>query len=305
MDILITGINGFIGRNIAIKLIKAGHRIIGVGNKAYSELNKICEYHPVSVLDQIEINKLVNDVDLVIHLAAITAHKEIVDNKFETLEINLNGTKNILNAFNDSKKAKKFIYASTGKVYGKINNLPLTEESLTSPLNILGKSKLIAEKLIDFYSNNNKTYVVFRIFQAYGPGQIKSFLIPTIISQLDFKTSNTQTVSLGDIRAQRDYVFIDDISSAFKAVINSDLPKGMNIFNLSSSLPKSANDIILLIERLFGLRIKVNVDKNLLRNDEESVEYGSYEKANKELGWEPSTSIEDGLIATINSYLDN
>ncbi len=300
MDILITGINGFIGRNIAKNLTKAGHRIIGIGTSKHSELGKICEYHAVSVLDQFVLNQLINEADLVIHLAAITAHKEIIDNKFQTLDINLNGTKNILNAFNASKKAKKFIYASTGKVYGKINSLPLTEESQTFPLNILGKSKLIAEKLIDFYSNNEKTYVVFRIFQAYGPGQLKSFLIPTIISQLNFKTSNTQYLTLGDIKAKRDYVFIDDISSAFKCVINSDLPKGINFFNLSSSIPRSANDIIFLIEKLFGLKIKVNVDQNLLRTDEESIEFGSFQKAKKELSWTPSISMEEGLLKTIN-----
>ncbi len=299
MNILITGINGFIGKNIAANLSKSGHHIIGVGTSKKSELSTICEYHSVSVLDQKVIYKLVEDVDLVIHLAAITAHNEIVDNKFETLDINLNGTKNILNAFNKSKKAQKFIYASTGKVYGKINNLPLTEESATSPLNILGKSKLIAEKIIDFYSNHEKTYVVFRIFQAYGPGQLKSFLIPTIFSQLDLKNNGTQSLTLGDIKAKRDYVFIEDISSAFEAVVNSDLPKGINLFNLSSSIPKSAEEIISMIERLFGLNIKVNVNKKLLRSDEESIEYGSYEKAWKELGWQPLISMEDGLMKTI------
>ena len=132
---------------------------------------------------------------------------------------------------------------------------------------------------------------------------LKSFLIPTIISQLDFKTSETQFLTLGDIKAKRDYVFIDDISLAFKSVINSDLPKGINVFNLSSAIPKSANDIILSIEKLFGLKVKVNVDKNLLRTDEESIEYGSFQKAKIELAWEPTISMEDGLKKTVKSSI--
>ena len=302
MDVLITGINGFIGKNIANNLFKKGHKIIGVGTSEKSELTKICEYHSVSVLNQKEINSLVKNVDIVIHLAAITAHSEIVDKKFKTLDINLNGTKNILNAFNESKRAKKFIYASTGKVYGKIQSLPLTEESLTSPLNVLGKSKLIAEKIIDFYSNQSKTFVVFRIFQAYGPGQLKNFLIPTIISQLNFNNSKNQVITLGDIKAKRDYIFIEDISSAFVAAVNNDISKGINIYNLSSSIPQSANEIIQVIEKLFNLKIQVQVNKNLLRNDEESIEYGSFEKVKKDLGWKPIISIEDGLIKTIKSF---
>ncbi len=301
MDILITGVNGFIGKSIAKSLLNSGHRIIGIGTSQNTELSEISEYHPVSVLNKASINNLVKDVDIVIHLAAITAHNQIIEKKFETLEINLNGTKNILNAFNASKRAKKFIYASSGKVYGKIKKLPLTEESITSPINILGKSKLIAEKIIDFYSSNDKTYVVFRIFQVYGPGQLKNFLIPTIISQLDFNNNLDQSITLGDIKAKRDYIFIDDLSSAFKAVIYSNLPKGLNIYNLSSSISKSASEIVSLIENLFSLKIQVKVDKNLLRTDEESIEYGSYQKAKNELGWEPNTPIEEGLTKIIKN----
>ena len=301
MDILITGINGFIGKSIAKSLLNEGHRIIGIGTRENSEFSEISDYHSVSVLNKAAIDNLVKDVDIVIHLAAITAHNKIIEKKFETLDINLNGTKNILSAFNASKRAKKFIYASSGKVYGKIKQLPLTEESMTSPINILGKSKLITEKLIDFYSNNDKTYVVFRIFQVYGPGQLKNFLIPTITSQLNFNSNLTQSITLGDTKAQRDYIYIDDICNAFKAVINSNLPKGLNTFNLSSSISKSANEIVSLIENLFDLKIEVKVDKNLLRTDEESIEYGSYEKAKIQLGWEPIISIEDGLTEIINT----
>lgn len=302
MDILITGVNGFIGKNIAFNLFNLGHRVIGLGTSKNSELENICEYHNVSVLDKEALKMFVNDADLVIHLAAITAHSEIVDNKFQTLDINLNGTRNILSAFNASKKAKKFIYASSGKVYGSIDKLPLTEQSRTIPINILGKSKLIAEQLIDFYSNKHKTYVIFRIFQAYGPGQLKNFLVPTILSQLDINNKSNQRIILGDIKAQRDYIFIDDISSAFNSVIKSDLPKGVNIFNLSSSIPQSAKEIISVIEKLFSLKINVQVNKNLLRSDEESIEYGSNAKAKKELGWTPSIKLEDGLKITIKKF---
>ena len=161
MDILITGVNGFLGINIAEMLAKSGHRVVGLGKKNFSKLEFLYAYHSVSVLDQESLNLIVKEVDCVIHLAAITAHADIIDNKYETLDINLNGTRNILNAFKSSIRAKKFIYASSGKVYGNIKELPLTEESDTSPINILGKSKLIAEKLIDFYSDKDKSYLVW------------------------------------------------------------------------------------------------------------------------------------------------
>ena len=304
MDILITGVNGFLGINIAKMLAKSGHRVVGLGKKKISKLEFLHAYHSISVLDQQSLNLIVKEIDCVIHLAAITAHAEIIDNKYETLDINLNGTRNILNAFKSSIRAKKFIYASSGKVYGNMKELPLTEESDTSPINILGKSKLIAEKLIDFYSDKDKSYLIFRIFQAYGPGQIKSFLIPTIISQINFKTNLPQTIVLGDINAKRDYIFIEDIAYAFLSAINKNHKKGLEIYNLSSSIPLSAKEIISIIEKNFKLKINIKVNKKLFRSDEESVEYGTYEKAKKDLNWSPTFSFEKGIFETIKSKVD-
>ena len=299
MNILITGINGFLGRNIAKLLSRGGHKIKGIGNSATTDLENICTYFQLSVLDQESLNELIRDVDIVIHLAAITAHKEIIDNKYRTLEVNLSGTRNILEAFNSSKRTKKFIYASTGKVYGKINNLPIKEEYETNPINILGKSKLIAEKLIDFYSEAEKTYVIFRIFQAYGNDQKNNFLIPTILSQIDFSKNQRQSITLGDINAKRDYVFIEDIANAFSEIVNSNISEGLKVFNLASSIPTSAREIVALIESLYGLNIDIEVNKKLLRLDEEDIEYGSIEKVFKELKWKPLFSLEQGLIKTI------
>ena len=299
MDVLITGVNGFLGRNIATILSGSGHKVIGIDIAKTSKSEDVDQYHSASILDQHFLTNIVKEVDVIIHLAAITAHSEIVDNSYETLEINLDGTKSVLNAFKASKKAKKFIYASTGKVYGKIKELPLSEESVTDPLNILGKSKLIAERLIDFYSDDEKSYVIFRIFQAYGAGQIDHFLIPTIIKQLDFEKRDSQTITLGDISAQRDYIYIEDIANAFSLAISSEIENGMQIYNLSTGVPMSAQDIVHSLEALFSLKVNISTDEKLLRTDEESIEYGSYSKAESILGWKPKVSIKEGLIMTV------
>ena len=149
MRILITGINGFIGQHLANALIKRGHIVLGLG------------HDKTGVLDRKIVKKATRNVEIVIHLASLTSHKDIVENKFETFEINLQGTKNILDAFIKSKKTRKFLYASTGKVYGKIVILPISENHLTNPLNTLGKSKLITERLIDFYADNQKEFMIF------------------------------------------------------------------------------------------------------------------------------------------------
>jgi len=301
LDVLITGVNGFIGRNISTLLINSGHGIIGLDVDDCSQIEGIDQYYSESILNKTILDNLACKVDVIIHLAAITAHSEIIEKKYKTLEINLNGTRNVLNAFKASKRAKKFIFASTGKVYGEIDELPVNEKSITKPLNILGKSKLITEQLIDFYSDDEKSYVIFRIFQAYGPGQLTNFLIPTILSQLRLDKRATQTITLGDINVKRDYIFVEDIAAAFKCVISNDIPNGIQIYNLSSGNALSAKNIIAVIERLFDLKIEIDINEELFRSDEESVEYGSNLKAKHVLGWQPKFSIEEGLKTIIKN----
>lgn len=284
MRILITGINGFIGRHLAKRLIERGHKVWGVKNEKGGVINKKV------------VERAVGGADIVIHLAALTSHKDIVENKLETLETNLAGTKNVLEAFIKSKTTKKFLYASTGKVYGKIVHLPITETHPTNPLNILGKSKLITENLIDFYSNQDKEFVIFRIFNIYGPGQSEDFLIPTILKQLE----KGNKLVLGDIKAKRDCIYIDDVVDAFVKVIEQKGLKGLSIFNLASGKSFSAAEIVKMIGKIKGANIKVKSDLKKVRHDEMKDEYGSFTKAKKTFGWEPKISLQKGLEKIIN-----
>ena len=275
--------NGFIGQHLFRKLIERGHKVKGLENKNGGVLNEKL------------VEKAVRNAEIVVHLAALTSHKDIADNRFETLETNFLGTKNVLDAFSKSKKTKKFLFASTEKVYGKIVRLPISEDHPTNPLNVLGKSKLITEKLIDFYTSTSlgasqKEFIIFRMFNVYGYGQSKNFLIPTILSQLGKKE-----IVLGDIAAKRDYVYIDNVVDVFVKAIESKGMKGLSIYNICTGIGLSARQIVESIGKIKGARIKVKVNKSLLRHDEMDEEYGSYEKAKKELGWEPRISLRYGL----------
>lgn len=275
MKILITGIDGFIGKHLLNALRERGHEVFGSGDV----LNKKI------LMDQ------VSKADVVIHLAGKTTHKDLVENKFEALETNIDGTKNVLDAFVKSK-AKKFIYPSSGKVYGRIKNLPIEENHPVSPLNILGKTKSIAERLINSYADGDKEFIIFRIFQVYGKNQKENFLIPTILKQINL---GKKEIVLGDTSAKRDYIYIDDVVSAFVKVIGGKGKSGLSIYNICTGVPSSAKDIVYLIGKIKKVNIKIKVNQKLLRSDETKVEYGSFELAKKEIGWEPKVSLEEGL----------
>lgn len=292
MRILITGINGFIGQHLAAALFKRGHFVAGLARNKKCKVKYIKTYYEGTVLDKKLVEKATKDVEVVIHLAALTSHKDIVGNKFSTLETNFLGTKNVLDAFIKSKQTRKLFYSSTGKVYGKIIRLPISEGHPTNPLNILGKSKLITEKLIDFYDDNQKELIIFRIFQVYGPEQRKNFLISTILAQLD---TGKKEIVLGDLEAKRDYVFIDDLIRAFILAIENKGRLGISTYNICTGKGSSAAEIIKIISKIKKVDIKVKSNKALLRADEMKDEYGSYKKAKRYLGWKPKFSLKDGL----------
>lgn len=294
VKVLITGVNGFIGKGIAKKLIEEGHSVSGLGIEKYPCI-KMDNYFSGDILDEEIVKKAMEGVEVVVHLAALTAHKDIVENKNNALLINFLGTKNVLEAFCDSPSAKKFIYASTGKVYGKIKSLPITEEHPANPLNVLGKSKLITERLIDFYANKEKSFVIYRIFNVFGDNQNPNFLFPTLLSQL----KHSDRLILGDIKSKRDYVHIDDVVRAFLLGIKTDLSSGSSIFNICSGKAISVEEIVKIISKIKNKTIEIEVDAKKIRQDEEDVEYGSFEKAKNILGWKPCKSIEEYLRETL------
>ena len=288
MKILITGINGFLGQYLATALLQKGHHIVGLGRNTSCALAGVV-YYAGSVLDKEVVRKSMEGVDAVVHLAALTAHADIVDNKFDTFQINLFGTKNVLDVMKEVG-VKKMVYASTGKVYGEVSKLPITEEQHVTPMNILGKSKFMTEQVIDFYADGDQEFVVFRIFNIYGPKQKGNFLVPTILNQLP-----ASEITLGDITAERDYTYVDDAIRAFVMALEKSLGNGVHILNICSGRGTSAKEIVDIIGGHKGSEIKITVNSDLLRKDEKDIEYGSYAKAERLLGWRPTVSLEEGL----------
>jgi len=302
MKVLITGVNGFIGRRLAGALAARSHAVIGFDLQPEPAVEGLEAYFEGSVLDAVRLEEAIRGADAVVHLAALTAHQDIVDNRFQTFEINFLGTKHVLDAFRQSKSAKKFLYSSTGKVYGTIQDLPISEEHPTIPLNALGKSKLMTEQLIDFYSGQGKEQIIFRIFNVYGPGQKENFLIPTILSQLESARAGSRVdIMLGDVEAARDYVYLDDVVEAFVQALEGPGQPGLSIYNLCTGRATNAREIVSSIGGIMNLEIKIYVNKRLVRPDEMAVEYGSFERARRQLGWTPRCSLEEGLKETIEN----
>ena len=304
MNILVTGINGFLGQALAKSLIKMSHKVIGIGRQNICKTYGV-EYYQINLSIYQDLSQLINRCQIIYHLAAITAHNDIVNNTLKTEKMSLLSTNNLLNPIINDPNPKSFVFASSGKVYGNYESLPLTESQKVEPMNALGKIKRKTENFINDKSNGKDTFLIFRIFNVYGPNQRENFVLPTIISQLKKQKSSSRCLklSLGDIEAKRDYIFIDDVINLLNKVPNSSsIPKKTTYINVGSGKAVNVKEIISIISCLLKREIVTNIDKDRMRSDERNIEYSNVEKAYELFSWRPETSLKAGINNILRDY---
>lgn len=214
-----------------------------------------------------------NDLDTIIHLAAIVPIRKVNSNKKKAYDVNFLGTKNLVESIK-LKSGKKiwFFLASTSHVYGK-SNKNLSENSKIKPMNYYAFTKLKSEK----YLINNKKYINYcigRIFSYSSYLQKKNYFIPNIISKLRDKN---KILVIKGTNHYRDFLPIEDVVKAIK-ILNRSKSKG--IFNICSSQKILLSDIIRLLN-FKGKKIK-------FINDNTSTSLVGSNKKLKKFRWKPS-----------------
>lgn len=277
--ILVTGATGFVGRTLLPKLENLGHQVIKLSSKD----------------GNIAIEETWNNlpsVDIVIHLAAKTSVLESWAKSFDYVNCNLLGT---INALNYCKKNKAKLVFISSYLYGNPDELPISESADLRPTNPYALSKLLSEQACEFYakSENIKT-VILRPFNIFGPGQSDSYLIQSVISQVN----NGGIVKVKDLVPKRDYVYIEDLTDAIinSLKINSDF----EVFNIGSGESFSVLDVINIVQELVNKNSKIE-SSNERRKDEIMDTVADIQKAKTLLNWEPKTSFKQGIQNIINS----
>ena len=252
--ILITGIYGFLGKHLAIKL-HDNNEIIGINlpNKSKNlqkELDNITIIEG-DVSENNTLEKINSDIDLILHFGSPTS--VILFKRDPTRHFNntINGMKNILE-FAKKNSVKKLIYPSSASVYAK-NSPPHTENIIPKPSNPYGSAKVECENLAHSY-NDTVNSIGLRIFAVYGPGEETKQNLSSVINLFlgDVKNSR-KPVIFGDGTQTRDFIYVDD---AISAIINStELPQ-QGIINVGSGISTSFNLVIEKIGNIVEKKIK-------------------------------------------------
>lgn len=291
--IIVSGGSGFIGYHLVRKLLERGYDAIVLDKQ--KPPNEDVKWIKADILKLDELIKCMGGVDVVYHFAAIADATFAAENPLLTIEVNVEGTANVLEACRKSK-VKRIIYASTIWVYNASKECNADENTLlsTRTKHVYTTSKLFGEFLCqDYHDHYGLNFTILRFGIPYGPGG-RFNVIPIFIKKALLGESLTIR---GTGEQKRQFIYVKDLAlgcvSALKEVAEN------QIYNLPGPQMVSVNEIAETIKKfILGVKI-VKVPE---RRGELGDKYISAVKAERELGWKATTSLDEGIRKTIEWY---
>ena len=294
MRIVVTGVAGFIGSNLADRLLQAGNcEVVGVDNLAYGVMEQVppaVDFHKLDIRSK-KIWPLFENVDYVFHLAAKNCISDCQADPVETADINVTGS---VNVFEVARRAgvKKVIYAESSALYEGSNVFP-TPESQVKPESFYAASKAASIYFANSFERfSDLRFTALRYFCVYGPRQDYRRTIPPVMSAFIIKLlKREQPAIYGSGRKKRDFVYVDDVNDFHLQCITDERTNGQT-FNIGSGQNYSVNEIYQMIADLLDVHISPVHKADL--PGEAGQTLADITNARR-LGWTPKTPIADGL----------
>ena len=298
---LVTGAAGFIGSALCRRLLSAGHRVVG-----YDDLSRgRREYLPQGVRlvegdirDRARLAETLSAVtpDCVIHLAAMHFIPDCIARPQETLDVNVDGTRRVLESCRGSS-VRSVIFASSAAVYAPADRPCVEDTTPLRPVEIYGESKLAAEQWVcAFHEDTGISTSILRLFNAVGRHETNPHVIPHIFESLQ----TSDVLALGNIAPRRDYIDTRDVAEAMLAV--SEGSHGLHVLNVGTGVAHSVSDIVESLRRVLGRPIVVVQEPSRVRATERMLLVADIEKIRRATGWTPRIALEAALEDLVRAY---
>ncbi|MFK8038664.1 MAG: NAD-dependent epimerase/dehydratase family protein [Crocinitomicaceae bacterium] len=309
-SILVTGGAGFIGSNLVEKLLflKAKRVVVFddlstgfIDNISMFKNNPNFELIKGSITDNEACLKVMKDIDIVFHLAALGSVPRSIDNPIASNNVNISGFLNVLWAAKENH-VKKIVYSSSSSVYGDDKTIPKIETNVGSPLSPYAVTKRANELYANTFSDIYKLPIIgLRYFNVFGPKQnIKgayAAVIPIFIGNL---LANITCTINGDGTISRDFTYVDNVVYANILAGFSHSGSGHHVLNVAMGDQLSLNELYSSLENKIetGLApIHQSARLGDIQNSRADIS-----KAYRILGYKPITSVKDGLEKTVQWY---
>jgi UDP-glucose 4-epimerase len=234
--------------------------------------------------------------NFVVHLAALHFIPDCISRPAETLEINVEGTRNVLDGC-AGRDVRGVVFASSGAVYAPTDDACRESTSAVAPCDVYGKSKAIAERLVHtWYGATGIPTSILRIFNAIGPGETNPHVLPHVLESLQ----SSNSVSLGNTHTRRDYVNTRDIAAAVLAV--ADRSVGCQIYNVGSGVAHSVTEIIELLSAELARPVVVVSDPKRTRRADRLLLLSDIGRIRTEIGWVPRVTLRQSLNELAETY---
>ena len=302
--ILVTGGGGFIGSHLVETLIKDGHSVKtivpynpdnswGWIDSFEPNIKKNLEIVSGDICDQNLVSKLVKNVDVIFHLAALISIPYSYVSPRSYISTNIMGTLNLLEASRNSN-VELFVQTSTSEVYGSSQYSPIDEQHPLNAQSPYAATKIAADQLaLSYYRSFDLPVSIIRPFNTFGPRQSLRAFIPTIITQI---LSSKKKIKLGNLNSKRDFSYVSDTVRGFTSCIGKKKCLGQAI-NLGTGVVFSMQETLDLITEYIGKDVIFEIDKKRLRPKKSEVDHllSANNFAKKIINWEPEFKNKSGF----------
>ena len=279
-NVLVTGGNGFIGSHVVESLIKKKYKVTVFDLK--KPKRKDIKFIKGSILNKPLVNLALKKIDIVFHLAAMSDINKVKNIPTETIETNILGTTNLLEA-SKKQKIKRFIFASSIYSYGYSGNLYTT-------------SKIASELIVKNYNLLfGLNYTIFRYSTAYGPGNRSVDAISIFVKKC---MKNQDITIFGDGLQKRNYIYVKDLAQG--SMIGLQKKTKNKVITLASSKNIKITELAKIILKLTNSKSKIKFNKKNKRIDDFTSSHNYNKIKNNLFGWRPKYNLKQGLIEYIS-----